>query len=214
MQRNAEDNPVSTFLQLCYFYKRFGSSFWSEEKRKVRRPATIQQLQSWWKTHLPYDKKFYGARLHILTSHHAHCPGALSPNLSSQALLQNCWAWAFSTEPNESDLSLIVPSCNSHGVWAHTLASNLFQGPCDGPAGWLSPAQGGLFLLVQLCPQDLVGKRLLPSTVWLKEPRSTLLTCLHLQDLMGAIFYVETFWSLVILGVSGNKADTLLGNPF
>lgn len=120
MQCNAEDNPVSTFLQLCYFYKRFGSSFWGEEKRKVRRPATIQQLQSWWKTHLPYDKRFYGASLHILTSHHIHCPGALSPNLSSQALLQNCWDWAFSTEPNESDLSLIVPSCNSYLVFEHT----------------------------------------------------------------------------------------------
>lgn len=72
------------------------------------------------KTHLPCDKRFCGASLHILTSHHVHCPAALSPNLSSQALLQNCWDWAFSTDSNGSDLSLILPSCNSHTVFEHT----------------------------------------------------------------------------------------------
>lgn len=58
--------------------------------RKAQGPAKTQHIQPRCKTHLPYDKMFCGTGLHVLTRQYVCCSGALTPNLSSQALLQNC----------------------------------------------------------------------------------------------------------------------------
>lgn len=136
---------------------------------------------------------------------HLTCfPRLFFKTLGNWAFSRVKWIWPF---PNTPQLQ------PTQGVWAHTLAPKLFQGPCDRPAA--EPDTGrdvpaGAALSSGPCWQMSAP---FPSA-WLKEPSSTLLASLCLQDIMGAIIYVETFWSLVILGVSGNKADTLLGNPF
>lgn len=198
-----EDNSVCSFLWLCYFNKRFGTSFWGEEKGKVQRSATIQQLQSWCKTHPCYDG---GATLSPATTstvqvpwHLACLPKLFFRTLGDWVFSRIRWIWPF---PNTPHLQC------KQGVWA--LAPEL---SCDSSAGWAWHREGCACWCSSVLRTTLGNLCSLPQRVT-QRTSSTLLTRLHLQDLMGAIFYVETLWRLVILAVSGNKADTLLGNPF
>lgn len=159
MQCNREDNPVCTFLWLCYFYKRFGSSFWGKEKGKVQKPATIQQLVMMQDSPLLWQEVLWSQSVHSHQSPHplSRCPVTCLPRLffktlGDWAFSRVKWIWPF---PNAPQLQ------PTHGVWAH-LGSTAAPGPLW-HACRLSPAQGGICLLLQLCSQEHVGNYPLPS---------------------------------------------------
>lgn len=201
MQCNTAGDPVCTFLLLCYFHKKFGSSFWGEQKStrssnktaasaKTQNSPSLRHKVLWiWSAHSPPGNTS-AARV----PWHPTCLLRLF-----YKTVEDC---TFSTE-SLIYLSLVFPPAAplAHGICSTHLGLQADTAPCDRSTGRCSVTH-------QSSPTrnrtTLGSTRSLPIGR-LTEPRNTSLTLLHLQDLTGAILSVETCRSLVVLGAHHSK---------
>lgn len=186
MRCNTAGNPVRTFLLLSYFHRRFGSSFWGEQKNTRSSNNTAASAKTQNSPSLRHEVLWIrSARSHQATH---LLLGRHDTQLVFSGSSSKPGRTAHSLRSHSSALSPILPPAAplAKGIRSTHLGLQAGAGPRDRSRGRCSRAHQSSPALNRTAAGNTrslpVGRP--------PEPRSASLTLLHLRDLTGAILSI------------------------